>query len=149
MCPTNQSIINGMALCHKKAGGPWCKQTPKNYSFNPLIGKWCAKLKIINWLPMLQYFSLVMKSEWSTYNIVSYVVKAFHATYPALWYKIINNNESCWQNAAEMWAQVRTLENNTTELKLNFIIQEMTSGNQHSVRSRHQNLNGSVFIGDK
>jgi len=29
---------------------------------------------------MLQYFSLVMKSEWSTYNIVSYVVYAFNAT---------------------------------------------------------------------
>lgn len=112
-------------------------------------GKSCTKLKSINGLPMFQYFSLVMKSEWSTYNIVSYVVKAFNATYPALWYKIIKNNKSCWQNAAEVWAQVRTLENKMTVLKINFSIQEMTYGNQHNVRSRHQNLNGSVFISDK
>ena len=103
----------------------------------------------MNWLPMLQYFSLVMKSKLSTYNIVSYVVKAFNAAYPALWHKIISNNKSCWQNAAEVWTQVRTLENNMTVLKINFIIQVMTYGNQHKVRSRHQNLNGSVFIGDE
>ena len=53
-----------------------------------------------------------MKSEWSTYNIVSYVVQAFNTTYPALWYKIIKNNKSCWQNTAEVWAQVGTLQNN-------------------------------------
>lgn len=98
---------------------------------------------------MLQYFSLVMKSELSTYNIVCYVVKAFNATYPAIWYKIINNNKSCWQNAAEVWAQVRTLQNNMIVLKIHFIIQEMTYDNQHNVRSRHQNVNGSVFVGYK
>lgn len=68
-----------------------------------MVGKSCAKLQIINWLPMLKYFSLVIKSECSTYNIVSYMVKTFNATYPAIWYKIIKNNKSCWQNTAEVW----------------------------------------------
>jgi hypothetical protein len=77
------------------------------------------------------------------------VVKAFNATYPAIWYKIIKNNKSCWQNAAEVWAQVRTLQNNMIVLKIHFIIQEMTYDNQHNVRSRHQNVNGSVFVGYK
>jgi hypothetical protein len=66
---------------------------------------------------MLQYFSLVMLSKCSAYNIVSYMVKASNTTDPINQHKIIKDNEHCWQNSAQAWAQVRNLENNIKHWK--------------------------------
>jgi hypothetical protein len=40
------------------------------------------------------------------------MVKASNTTNPVIQHKIIKDNESCWKNSAQVWAQVRTLENN-------------------------------------
>jgi hypothetical protein len=61
---------------------------------------------------MLQYFLFVTKLKCRTHNIVSYMVEAFNSTYPVDQHKIIQDNESCWQYTAQVWAQVRTLQNN-------------------------------------
>jgi hypothetical protein len=68
---------------------------------------------------MLQYFSLVMLSKFSTYSIVSYMVKAPNTTDPVIHHTIIKDNERCWQNSAQAWAQVRNLENNIKTLEEN------------------------------
>jgi hypothetical protein len=47
------------------------------------------------------------------------MVKTSNTTYPVIQHKIIKDNESCWKNTAQVWAQVRTLENNMTTLEIN------------------------------
>lgn len=59
------------------------------------------------------------KSDYSTYNIISYMVKTSNTTYPVIQDKIIKDNESCWKNTAQVRTQIRTLKNNMTRAQMN------------------------------
>jgi hypothetical protein len=47
------------------------------------------------------------------------MVKAPNTTDLVIQHKIIKDNERCWQNSAQVWAQVRNLENNIKTLEKN------------------------------